>query len=412
MPSISDRLKSLGVKVGTSDLPTSKPSIKLDHPIDSVLAGEWQETPQGEVFVVETRYPADLKLEHVMFRADLSLDTISQWAREPLLSQFSREQFAYFDTETTGLAGGSGTYTFLVGIGRFEGEVFRLAQYFLSDPAGELAQLAAIEEFLSPCEALVSFNGKSFDLPLLNTRFITNGSPSPLTELAHIDLLHLARRLWKARLPSRTLGDLETNILGTTRMDEDVPGWMVPDLYFDYLLTGDARPLLGVFYHNEMDVISLARLLNHMAILIEEPFSDSIEHVLDQLAVAKLYGDLGNLERAADIFQQCLIIENIPDADHAKALEQLSFIHKRLGNQDAAIKLWKQASEDGQIYAHVELAKVYEHKIRDYALAIHWTEKAINLLYESNQFLIFKNQSLQELEHRLNRLERKLKRQK
>jgi len=147
-----------------------------------------------------------------------------------------KEEIRTVDTETTGLAGGSGTYTFMVGIGRFEGDEFRLAQFFLRDPSEEAAQLAAIEKFLAPCQAVVSFNGKSFDLPLLNSRYLINGCPPPLAGAAHIDLLHLSRRLWRARLPSRTLGNLEAKILGLTRAQQDVPGWMIPDLFLDRLL--------------------------------------------------------------------------------------------------------------------------------------------------------------------------------
>jgi uncharacterized protein YprB with RNaseH-like and TPR domain len=412
MPTISERLKSLGVHVGTSNLPAPKPLPRADYPIESVLAGEWQVTPYGEVFVVETHYRADFLRGTVKLRNSTPLEMIAAWAREPRLPQLPLEKFAFLDTETTGLAGGSGTYTFLVGLGRFEGETFRLAQFFLRDPAEEPAQLSAIENFLAPCEAIVSFNGKSFDLPLLNARYITNGWPPPLKNTAHIDLLHLARRLWRSRLPSRTLGDLEAKILGATRTERDVPGWMVADLYFDYLHSGDARPLLGVFYHNEMDVVSLAALLNHMAILIEDPLSDSVEHGLDQIAIGKLYADLGYLDKAAEIYQHGLAHDDLQETDYVQALEQLSFIHKRRGDQEAALDLWEQAAQNGQIYAHIELAKVYEHKLQDYEEAIHWTENAIQQLHVSNLSSIELTHWLPELEHRLKRLQRKIENQK
>ena len=177
---------------------------------------------------------------------DAPLDAVAGWADEPRFLDLDLEHFAFIDTETTGLAGGTGTYTFLIGVGRFEKDEFRLVQFFLTNPGEETAQLAAFSEFIAPCEAVVSFNGKSFDIPLINTRFIINRWPSPLTGLAHLDLLHLARRLWKARLSGCTLGDLETHILGMKRSEHDVPGWMIADLYFDYLHTGDSRPLLGV----------------------------------------------------------------------------------------------------------------------------------------------------------------------
>jgi uncharacterized protein YprB with RNaseH-like and TPR domain len=145
------------------------------------------------------------------------LGIIAQWAREPRLAEVEPDTFAFLDTETTGLAGGTGTYAFLVGVGRYDGEDFHLAQFFMRDPAEEPALLWALTDFLGPCQALVTFNGKAFDVPLLNARYITNGETPSLTSTAHLDLLPLARRLWRDRLPSRALGYLEEHILGLTR---------------------------------------------------------------------------------------------------------------------------------------------------------------------------------------------------
>jgi len=295
----------------------------------------------------------------------------------------------------------------MIGAGRFEGDEFRIAQFFLRDPAEEIAQLAAFEQFIAPCEAIVSFNGKSFDMPMLNNRFIINGWPPPLKGAPHLDLLHLARRLWRARLPSRALGDLEAKILGATRSQQDVPGWMVADLYFDYLHTGDARPLLGVFYHNEMDVVSLASLLNHMATLLADPLSGSVEFGLDLIAIGKLYADLGHLDRAAEIYQHGLSQDDVHQEAYWKAIEQLSFLHKKRGDPEQAMELWEQAAGDGQIYAHIEMAKVYEHKQRDYPKASHWTQAAIDIVSASEFPEFERTQWLPLLEHRLARLERR-----
>src|SRR4030067_1036414 len=141
----------------------------------------------------------------------------------------------------------------------------------MRDPFEEPAMLLALEEFLAPCKTLVTFNGKSFDAPLLTTRYTLQGWPSPMGRMAHIDLLHLARRLWRDRLPSRTLSNLEVQILGAQRSEEEIPGWMIPQMYFDFLRDGDARPMKRVFYHNEMDVLSMAALLNLVVNLLENP---------------------------------------------------------------------------------------------------------------------------------------------
>ena len=408
MPSLADKLKSLGVDLGVNELSTTKTPRRDDYPIEGVLAGEWQSTPNGETFVVEARYQADFRQGSVPLRGDAALEIIAAWAKEPELANLDLEQFVFIDTETTGLAGGTGTYTFMIGAGRFEGDEFRLAQFFLRDPAEESAQLAAFEQFIAPCEAIVSFNGKSFDMPLLNNRFIINGWPPPLKGAGHIDLLHLARRLWRARLPSRALGDLEVKILGATRSQQDVPGWMVADLYFDYLHTGDARPLLGVFYHNEIDVISMAALLNHMSMLLADPLNGDVRYGLDLIAIGKLYADLGYLDKATEIYQHGLTHDDIHQEAYWKALEQLSFLHKKRGDVNEAIKLWDQAAEEGQIYAHVELAKIYEHEQRDFSEAARCTQQAIAIVSTSESPDFERAQWLPQLEHRLARLEKRL----
>ncbi len=406
MPSLADKLKSLGVELGVNHLPP-RPTENADYPIERVLSGTWQATHQGETFVVEARYPASFKQGNIPLRGDASLEIVAAWAKTPYLAQLNLEQFIFIDTETTGLVGGTGTYTFLIGAGRFEGDEFRLAQFFLRDPAEETAQLAAFEAFVAPCEAIVSFNGKSFDMPLLNNRFIINGWPPPLTEAGHLDLLHLARRLWRERLPSRTLGDLEAKILGARRSEQDVPGWMVADLYYDYLHTGDARPLRGVFYHNEMDVVSMASLLNHMSSLLADPLGSTVEYGLDLIAIGKLYADLGQREQAAEIYRHGLQCDDVHQKAYWKALEQLSFLYKKQSQYPAALALWEEAAEAEKIYAHVELAKYYEHQRRQFSIALQWTQAALNIVTAPTYPAYAQAQWLPGLEHRQSRLERK-----
>ena len=407
MPSISERLKSLGVSVGTQNIKTPKPRPGEEYSIDKVLAGDFWHTSSGDIFVVETNYKADFLWGSINLKPPSSLDIIAAYACAPQIADLNIEQFAFVDTETTGLGLGTGIYTFMVGIGRFEGEHFRLAQFFLREPGEETAQLAAIEEYLAPCEAWVSFNGKAFDIPLLNNRYIINRWPVPLKDAPHIDLLHLARRLWKARLPSRSLGDLEAEILGTSRSQQDVPGWMVADLYFDYLHTRDARPLLGVFYHNEMDVVSLAALLAHIADLLANPLDGAFQHALDLIAIGKLYADLGYPDTATQIYQRSLQHDDLQKEAYWQALKELSFLHKKQADVEAACQLWELAAQNGQIYANVELAKVYEHHRKDFSIAIHWTQAAIEIVSESKFPVYERDRLLPELEHRLERLKRK-----
>lgn len=277
----------------------------------------------------------------------------------------------------------------------------------MRDPLEEPAQLAALTEFLQPCRVLVTFNGKSFDAPLLNARYITHGEVFPLIDAAHLDLLHLARRLWRERLSSRALGHLETHILGAERTQEDVPGWMIPSLYFNYLHSGDARPLKGVFYHNAMDVLAMTGLLNHIGQLLDDPLNGLVEHALDLVAIGQLFEDLGKLEVAVQLFEQGLIRDDLPEESFWKTQRRLSFLHRRRGDLAAAVELWQHAAKGRQIYAHVELAKFYEHQRRDYQTALQWTKAALALVDEPNFPHRERRRWAADLKHRLARLQRR-----
>lgn len=404
MNSISDKLKSLGVKVGARDLPPPRP--RNPYPIQQVVPGRFVETPNGEIFLVERQYPPDYRQGSSSLTIAASLQIIAEWAREPRLTELGVSTFAFLDTETTGLAGGTGTFAFMVGVGRYEGETFYTAQFFMRDPAEEPALLAGLTEFLQPCQGLVTFNGKAYDVPLLNARYITNGEDSPLMAAAHLDLLPLARRMWRDRLPSRALGYLEEHILGVGRTEDDVPGWVIPSLYFDYLRTGDARPIKSVFYHNAMDIVSLAALLSHIAALLDAPLDRDAVHSLDIVAMGKLFEDTGHIEMASQLYQHGLA-HDLPNEAHWETIRRLSYVHKRRGDLLAAADLWKQAAQNGQVYAHVELAKFYEHRVRDYGQALEWTQAAITLVRRSGLQRHTYQGSLPELEHRLVRLKRK-----
>ncbi len=403
--SLSDKLKSLGVKIGARDLAPPRP--RNPYPIERVVPGRFQETRHGEVYLVEKRYPLDHRQGCATLRITAPLHVIAEWAREPRLGNAELDTFAFLDTETTGLAGGTGTYAFLVGVGRYDGQEFHLAQFFMRDPIEEPALLAALSEFLQPCQALVTFNGKAFDVPLLNARYITNGEQPPLTSAAHLDLLPLARRLWRPRLPSRALGYLEEHILGLARTQEDVPGWVIPSLYFGYLRSGDARSMKSVFYHNAMDVLSLAALLSHVAGLLDDPLSGAVVHGLDLVAMGRMFENLGRLEKAARLYERGLGYD-LPEDIYWNTVRRLSFVQKRRGNLSAAVALWREAARGGQIYPHVEVAKFYEHKQRDYSEAAQWTHAALALINAPDFQRHACSRWLADLEHRLARLHRKL----
>jgi tetratricopeptide (TPR) repeat protein len=178
-------------------------------------------------------------------------------------------------------------------------------------------------------------------------------------------------------------------------------------LYFDYLRTGDAKPLKGVFYHNAMDIVALAALFNHTASVLHDPFDERIQHGLDVIALAKLHEDLDQWEMAARLYERGLEMDLGLD-DFWKAVHRLSALQKRRGDLDQAVHLWEQAAEHGHIYACVELAKHYEHHLRDYLEAQRWVSSALELVHSNSMPAYMRQHWQAELEHRTNRLTGKL----
>ena len=419
MPSLSEKLEALGVQIGAKDLPPA-PAVRHSNSLEHVLSGREIHTSQGEAFLVEEHLPLGSPHGRSKLELKARMDILGLCLSIPSLDSLPAESFLFLDTETTGLSGGTGTFTFLIGAGRFIGDQFVLEQFFLRGPAEEPAQLSAFEEFLAPSQVIVTFNGKSFDIPLLQTRFLMQGWQPPFRELIHIDLLHLSRRLWRNRLPSRTLGNLEIQILDADRTEEDVPGWQIPSLYSEYLLDGDANRLKPVFYHNKMDVISLAVLLDHIASLLSDPIAGAGAYGADLIATARLFEQIGDIDAAANLYIHALqhedAVENrIPREVLLDALTRLAYIHKRQADFGSAVIIWQQAAVLHHLVAHIELAKYYEHQLQDIPSAIEWTFSAIQLMEESN----FEHQSASSttkssrhqvraaLARRLNRLQRK-----
>jgi uncharacterized protein len=406
-PSLADKLKSLGVKVGAGEI---RPQVEIPRkaarqPLEESLGGRWIETRRGPAFVVEQTYPLDYAHGNFPICISAPLEGIAAWADDPRIAGLAPEKLAFLDTETSGLSGGTGTYAFMIGVARYIDENLHLAMFFMPAPEEEPALLEALADFLAPCEALVTFNGKSFDAPLLKTRYALQSIPCPFDDFAHIDLLPLARRLWRERLPSRALKALEVDILNAPRGPEEVPGYEIPYLYFDYLRSGDPSPLKGVFYHNGLDVVSMAALLNHTAALLNNPHEIEL-HGLDILALARLFADLRKWDDAARLYERALE-SGLPEASFADAIKRYATFQRRRGDWETAVKLWERAAGEGHIYAHVELAKHAEHRQRDIPLALRWTETAIQLANAPSLPDYIRAYWLAELEHRQARLEGK-----
>ena len=235
--SLKDRLQAL-VEVASR---RERPGRGAPVPLEELVDGWRRENERGEFFVIDTSVHLEERHGDVPLSRchTISPDTVSVLSAEPELDGFDLREAVYLDTETTGLAGGAGTAAFLIGAGWFEGERFRVRQYFMRDYHEEGALLQALEEDIAGFSSIVTYNGRAFDIPLLDTRFRLARSRFSLGEVPLLDLLHPARRLWKERLESCRLQSLEVALLGLQRTG-DIPGDEIPQVYFCLLYTSDA----------------------------------------------------------------------------------------------------------------------------------------------------------------------------
>jgi len=408
------RLRELGVVRGVREL--DAPTARRRFAIEDLTPGRFHTTSHGQCFVVEETYPPDHLHGDLPLSSFLSLspEIAAQVAGDDALAEVDLRRTCFLDTETTGLSGGAGTMAFVVGLGFFGGEGFfakegfQLRQYFLRDPGDEPAMIESLAEFLAQFEALASFNGRSFDVPILENRFILARVPPPTRGAPHLDLLHPSRRLWRYHLPSCALGAIEREVLGVLRDQADVPGGVIPTLYRDYLRTGDARAMKRVLYHNAIDILSLVTLAAQLCSTFADPWAG------EKLSGAESYG-LGRwceaegrhaaTERA---YRAALKAKLAPDL-RARTLRDLGYLLKRDDRRAEAFEYWQQLALEtrGRILAHVELAKYFEWHAQNLSLAAGWTREALAQV-KNWPAGTRRETTLAELRHRLSRLERKL----
>ena len=405
MPSLTDKLKDLGVQVGTSQIKPGKKTVPPPSLTDT-LPGSLEKTSAGDCFIVRKHFPFSLQHGDLELSDLPQIDVFESISAYSGISEIPLEQYLFIDTETTGLSGGAGTYVFLVGAAKYENDEIHFAQFFLKDPANEPCQLAAMEEFFANAKVVVSYNGKSFDLPRIKNRYLFHGWPAPFQNIFHLDLLHIVRRLWKTQLPTCSLGDVEYHLLGIQRESHDIPGWQVSEKFFDYLQNNDPDPLKGVFYHNEVDVISLITLLSYITDRLANPLSAPYRNRDDLVQVGRYLYYLSKADQAIEVLSKALKNKSLSDESKLLGLISLASIYKKNNELGSAVPLWEKCASLDNIQSKVELAMYYEHKKSDFQEAIHWTLSAQS---SSNKTRIFNNQYKNELDHRLKRLKKKAK---
>jgi len=320
-----------------------------------------------------------------------TLELLSR-TRDELVSRKTRaaledpEKWLFLDTETTGLAGGTGTYAFLIGLASWDAGGLQVEQFFMRDFAEEHSLLQELTQRIAERPVLVTFNGKSFDWPLLESRFTMTRSIAVPKLAAHLDLLHPARALWKLRLGSVRLVELERHILDAPRLgwhrENDVSSALIPQFYFDYLRGGPAEPLAGVVRHNQMDLRGLAALFGKINEMLSES-SGAVNGVesLDLFGLSRFLQRRGEDDRAHSACSQALAI-GLPAEFRPKAHRELAQMAKRRGEhaQAAEILLEIIADPHDGLHACEQLAIYYERHAKDLVKAVQFSELAIATL--------------------------------
>ena len=334
---------------------------------------------------------------------DLTAETLRLMSGRELPDGLDPRKILYLDTETTGL-GGSGTVAFLVGMGFLTDRGFEVHQFLMRDYPEEPFLLKHVAAGLGKFDVLCTFNGTTFDVPLLESRFLMNRMDRTCLELPHLDLLHMCRRLWKLRLGRCNLGRLEEVILGKPRTD-DLPGSEVPARYFAYLKTKQVSMLDDVLKHNAQDIASLCVLLNHMADLYLHP--EKIRFSEDVYSMGRSLEKNNYTERARHCYR---LARRGRMGEYAGTALAMSY--RRSGEKERAAEIWLEMVHErkGGAVPYVELAKYEEHVRRDLPAALEWTEKAIMLISEPSLREGAAVQEMKnELQYRRQRLLRKMK---
>jgi uncharacterized protein len=382
-----------------------------------ILDGQWHGSDNERFLIVDRTYVPGYR-HGSMAVADGLPPSDGVWPRLSLLANLAPSHFRtlapshllFIDLETTGLAGGAGTYAFLVGCGWFAGGTFKVRQFVLSNFAAERALLQAVSEVAEAAGTVVTYNGKSFDLPLIETRFTMHRMATPFADLPHIDMLHPARRLWRAPdgdqdVPSPCrLSTLEESLCGYVR-EGDVAGYEIPARYFRYVHSGDARPLAAVLEHNRLDLLSLAFVTARAAQLLDEG-APGARTPREALGLGRLYERGGMLADARSCFARAVEFQGDDEVTRAEALRAYAVVSRRMRQYDDAAAAWRgvlgldACPRPLEREASEALAVHLEHRVRDPLSARAFALRLLQIDERETR--------RQATEHRLARLDRKL----
>lgn len=361
----------------------------------------------------ENPYPLSTKYGKVILSSGLEIngEILSCLSKDKAFKTLDLSTALFIDLETTGLSGGTGVVPFLVGLGYYREDKFWISQFFLGDLAEEERMIEELGQFFSQMnfQSVVTFNGKSFDMPILETRFILYRQPLQLSSLPHLDFLYSARSLWRHKHESCKLYYLSRQVVEADR-SEDIPSAEIPGRYFQYIRTGNFDLMESVLYHNQEDILSLLGVVIVGAFIFSEGKKEELADAMDLYGAGKIMESLGEIEKSVHFYKRALE-GKLSDEILLMAKKKLSYYFKKKEDWEKALSFWKdiassQAVSSPQLYSLRELAMYLEHKEKKYEDAKKMAEEGFVLSLD------FSSYYKKDFAHRLERLRGKIQRQK
>jgi len=361
----------------------------------------------------ENPYPLDVRYGRVTLSSGLEIkgNILTCLSKESAFENLDLSTALFIDLETTGLSGGTGVVAFLVGLGFYRDDKFYVAQFFLGELAEEEKMIQELGQFFSQMnfQSVVTFNGKGFDMPLLETRFILHKQPFILSELPHLDFLFPARSLWRHKHESCRLFHLAREVVEAER-SEDIPSAEIPWRYFEYLNTGNFELIEPILYHNQEDILSLLGVIIVGSFIFSDEKEEKLTDAMDLFGAGRVMENIGEAEKSVHFFRRALE-GGLSDELSLTAKKKISYYFKKNQEWKSAVLLWKEmTSSDTQSKDHLlsfrELAMYLEHKEKKYEEARKIAEEGYVLSLD------FSSYYEKDFAHRRERLKRKIQRQK
>ncbi len=361
----------------------------------------------------ENPYPLDVRYGKITLSNGLDIkgDVLAWLGKDTEFESLDLSTALFIDLETTGLSGGTGVVPFLVGMGYYRDDKFYVSQYFLGELAEEERMIQELGQFFSEMnfQSVVSYNGKGFDMPLLETRFIMHRQPFLLSELPHLDFLYSARSLWRHKHENCRLFHLAREVVNADRA-EDIPSAEIPWRYFQYLNTGNFELIEPILYHNQEDILSLLGVVVAGADVFSEKGEEGFVDAMDLYGAGKIMEKVGEIEKSLDFFQKALAGE-LSDEISLEAKKKISYHFKKNQDWERAVMVWKEMTSAetaslSQLLSFRELAMYLEHKEKKYQEAREVAEEGFVMS------MGFSSYYEKDFAHRLERLKQKIRRQK